>query len=48
MSRGLSPPVPHDGTGALDDLSRLALLVDLAKTRPLPKLHVRIDLKVTS
>ena len=44
MGWSLLAPVADDGARALDYLAGLALLVNLAQTSPLTKLHVGINL----
>ena len=44
MSWPLTTPVSDDTGTALDDLPGLALLVNLAQTRPLAQLHVAVHL----
>merc|ERR1712029_1139351 len=44
MVGALLAPVPHHAGGALHHLTGLALLVNLAQTGPLTKLHVGVNL----
>merc|ERR1719278_2385494 len=44
VSRALAAPVADHSCRALDNLPGLALLVNLAKAGPLPKLHVGVNL----